>query len=205
MTAQPKARVAVLISGSGSNLQALLDAAAAPDYPAEIVLVISNRPSAGGLQRAKNAGVPTQVIDHKAYDSREAFDAALDTALRAARPDAVCLAGFLRVLTAGFVEGWAGRILNIHPSLLPLFKGLRVHRQALEAGVRVTGCTVHLVTPELDDGPIIGQAAVPVFPGDTEEDLADRVLTVEHELFPLALARHLRGDTDVSGEAIVSA
>ena len=206
MTDAPgKARVAVLISGGGSNLQALLDAAADPAYPAEIVLVVSNRAGAGGLQRAANAGVPTRVIDHKAYDDRAAFDAALDEALRAARPDAICLAGFMRVLTAGFVEGWKGRILNIHPSLLPLFKGLHVHRQALDAGVRVSGCTVHLVTPELDDGPIVGQAVVPVLPDDTEEQLADRVLTVEHELYPLALARHLRGESDVRGTRIVSA
>ena len=184
-----KARVAVLISGSGSNLQALIDAAKAPDYPAEIVLVLSNRAAAGGLQRAENAGIATAVVDHKAYGSREAFEDAMQGPLEAARPDVICLAGFMRVLTAGFVERWAGKMLNIHPSLLPLFKGVHVHRQALDAGVSITGCTVHLVTPELDDGPIIGQAAVPVLPRDTEETLADRVLAVEHQLYPLALAR----------------
>lgn len=199
------ARVSVLISGGGSNLQALLDATQADDYPAEIVQVISNRASAGGLQRAKNAGVPTRVIDHKRSGGREAFDAALDEALREAAPDYVCLAGFMRILTPGFVAGWQGRMLNIHPSLLPLFKGVHVHRQALDAGVRITGCTVHLVTPELDDGPILGQAAVPVLPGDTEEALADRVLVQEHRLFPRALRRLIEGDAPTGEGAVMSA
>ena len=199
------ARVAVLISGGGSNLQALLDAAQADDYPAKIVQVISNRPSAGGLQRAENAGVPARVIDHRAHDGRASFDAALDAALREAAPDYVCLAGFMRILTPGFVEGWSGRMLNIHPSLLPLFKGIHVHRQALDAGVRVTGCTVHLVTPELDDGPILGQAAVPVLPGDTEETLADRVLVQEHRLYPLALRRLIVGGAPLGEGTVLSA
>lgn len=199
-----KARVAVLISGGGSNLQALMDAAHAPDYPAEIVLVLSNRPSAGGLMRAEQAGIPTAVVDHRDFGDREGFDAALDDTLRAANPDYICLAGFMRILTPGFVRGWSGRMLNIHPSLLPLFKGIKVHRQALDAGVRITGCTVHLVTPELDDGPIIGQAAVPVVPGDTEQDLADRVLVQEHKLFPLALRRLIEGGPPVASGAVVS-
>lgn len=199
------ARVSVLISGGGSNLQALLDATQADDYPAEIVQVISNRASAGGLQRAKNAGVPTRVIDHKRSGGREAFDAALDEALREAAPDYVCLAGFMRILTPGFVRGWQGRMLNIHPSLLPLFKGIHVHRQALDAGVRITGCTVHLVTPELDDGPILGQAAVPVMDGDTEESLADRVLVQEHRLYPVALRRLIEGGARTGEGAVLSA
>ena len=200
-----KARVSVLISGGGSNLQALLDAARTPDYPAEVVQVISNRPDAGGLQRAEDAGVPARVIDHRAFEGRAAFDAALDAALREAAPDYVCLAGFMRILTPSFVEGWRGRMLNIHPSLLPLFKGIHVHRQALKAGVRVTGCTVHLVTPELDDGPILGQAAVPVLPGDTEQALADRVLLQEHRLYPLALRRLIEGGAPTGEGAVLSA
>ena len=189
-------RVAVLISGSGSNLQALLDAAAAPDFPAEIVCVVSNRPGVRGLERAAAAGVPAQVIDHKAYDGRAPFEDALHEALRNVGVDVVCLAGFMRVLTAGFVHRWPGKILNIHPSLLPAFKGLHVHRQALDAGVRVSGCTVHVVTPDLDDGPIIGQAAVPVLPGDTEHTLAARTLRAEHRLYPAALRTFLSGQAD---------
>ncbi|WP_051881624.1 phosphoribosylglycinamide formyltransferase [Parvularcula oceani] len=195
-------RVAVLISGSGSNLQALIDAAQAEDYPAEIVLVLSNRPGAYGLERARAAGIETDVLDHKSFATREDFDAALDARLREAAPDAICLAGFMRVLTAGFVEGWRGRILNIHPSLLPAFRGLHVHRQALEAGVKLSGCTVHVVTPELDDGPIIGQAAVPVLPGDDEDSLAARTLKAEHRLYPAALRRFLEGGgSEADGEA----
>ena len=199
---RPKARVAVLISGGGSNLQALIDAAASPDYPAEIVLVVSNRPGAAGLARAEQSGLPTAVIDHRGFGSRAAFDAAMQETLEAAAPDYVCLAGFMRILTPGFVTAWQGRMLNIHPSLLPLFKGTKVHAQALAAGVRVSGCTVHLVTPELDDGPIIGQAAVPVLPGDTEGSLADRVLAQEHRLYPVALRRLIEGG-DALGEGAV--
>ena len=200
-----RARVAVLISGSGSNLQALLDACAGPGFPAEVVLVVSNRPGAGGLARAEAAGVPARVVDHRAFEGREAFDAALDAALREAAPDYVCLAGFMRVLTAGFVEGWAGRRLNGHPSLLPLFKGTKVHEQALAAGVRVSGCTVHLVTPALDDGPILAQAAVPVLPGDTPESLAARVLPQEHRLYPLALRRLIEDGPAVADGVALSA
>jgi len=180
-------RVGVLISGRGSNLQVLLESCADPTFPAEIGLVISNVADAHGLERARAAGLPTLVIDHKVFPSREAFDAQMDAALRTAGIELVCLAGFMRLLSAGFVEAWQGRMINIHPSLLPAFKGLRTHAQALAAGVKLHGCTVHYVTPALDDGPIIAQGAVPVLAGDTEEDLAARVLAVEHKLYPLAL------------------
>lgn len=169
-------------------MAALLAAAAAPDFPAAIVLVASNRPGAAGLARAAAAAVPTAVIDHTGYADRTGFDAALDGLLREHGVEIVCLAGFMRILTDGFVRSWEGRTLNMHPSLLPLFKGLRPHAQALAAGVRLHGCSVHFVTPELDSGPIIAQAAVPVKPGDTEEALADRVLAAEHRLYPEGLA-----------------
>jgi len=180
-------KVGVLISGRGSNLQALLDACAAPDFPAEIALVISNIPEVYGLERAAKAGVPTAVIRHKDYASRAEFDGAVDARLRAAGIELVCLAGFMRLLSSGFVEGWQGRMINIHPSLLPNFKGLHTHAQALAAGVKLHGCTVHHVTAALDDGPIILQAAVPVLPGDDEDSLAARVLVAEHRIYPLAL------------------
>ena len=180
-------KVGVLISGRGSNLQALLDSCAEPAFPAEIALVLSNVADAHGLERARAAGVETLVIDHKTFPTREAFDAEMDRALRAAGIELICLAGFMRLLSVGFVESWQGRMINIHPSLLPAFKGLRTHAQALAAGVKLHGCTVHYVTPALDDGPIIAQGAVPVLAGDTEDDLAARVLAVEHRLYPLAL------------------
>jgi phosphoribosylglycinamide formyltransferase-1 len=200
VTARPKAKVAALISGSGSNARALIEAAEAPDYPAKIVLVLSNRPEAGGLARAAEAGIEPAVIDHKAYPSREAFEAALTARLEEAVPDVICLAGFMRVLTASFVTRWEGRILNIHPSLLPSFRGLHVHAQALKAGVKLTGCTVHLVTPALDDGPIVGQAAVPVLPGDDEDRLAARVLKAEHQLYPAALRAFITGTASCTGD-----
>ena len=182
-----KLRVAVLISGRGSNLQALIDACAAPDYPAEIVLVLSNVPDAFGLERARKAGIPTAIVRHRDFATREAFDDAMDEKLRAAGVAFICLAGFMRLLSAAFVRRWEGRLINIHPSLLPAFKGVRVHEQALEAGVAVSGCTVHFVIPELDSGPIIAQAEVPVVPGDTVETLSARVLEAEHRLYPHAL------------------
>lgn len=182
-----KLKVGVLISGRGSNLQALLDSCADPAFPAEIALVISNVADAQGLERAERAGVATKVINHKNFPSREAFDAEMDRALRAAGIELVCLAGFMRLLSTGFVESWQGKMINIHPSLLPSFKGMRTHAQALAAGVKLHGCTVHYVTPALDDGPILAQGAVPVLAGDTEETLAARVLTVEHRIYPLAL------------------
>lgn len=194
-----RARVGVLISGSGSNLQALMDAAADPSYPADIVLVVANRPDAFGLQRAAKAGIATAVIDHKTVADRERFEAGIDAALRQAGCEIVCLAGFMRVLSAGFVEGWAGRMLNIHPSLLPAFKGLHVQRRALEAGVKIAGCTVHLVTPDLDDGPILAQAAVPVLDSDDEASLSARILEQEHRIYPQALAALACGSVRVDG------
>ncbi len=192
-------RVGVLISGRGSNMQALIEAAAAKDYPARIVTVISNRPGAPGLERAQAAGIPTLVIDHKAYDDRETFEDALDDALRAAKVELVCLAGFMRLLTASFVARWRNRLLNIHPSLLPAFKGLHTHERALEAGVRFSGCTVHFVRPEMDDGPIIAQAAVPVHADDTPDDLAARILAMEHKIYPLAVRLLAEGRVRVAG------
>jgi len=180
-------KVGVLISGRGSNLQSLLDACADPAFPAEIALVISNIADAYGLERAKQAGVETCVISHKDFPSRAEFDQAIDARLRQAGIETVCLAGFMRLLTAEFVAGWKGRMLNIHPSLLPNFKGMHTHAQALAAGVKLHGCTVHHVTAELDAGPIVAQAAVPVLEGDDEEALAARVLRAEHQLYPLAL------------------
>jgi phosphoribosylglycinamide formyltransferase 1 len=181
-------RVAVLISGRGSNMAALIEAAKDKTYPAEIALVISNRPDAGGLLVAQASGIATEVVDHTVYGKdRAAFERALQSVLEKNRIDIVCLAGFMRLLTAGFIKQWQHRILNIHPALLPAFKGLDTHRRALEAGVKVHGATVHFVVPEMDSGPIIAQAAVNVRPGEIEEKLAARVLEVEHQIYPLAL------------------
>ncbi len=181
-------RVAVLISGRGSNMASLIEAAKAPDYPAEIALVISNRPDAAGLARAQAAGVATLVIDHRPHGKdRAAFERVLQHALNEHHVDLVCLGGFMRLFTTDFVLHWQGRMLNIHPALLPAFPGLDPHGQALKAGVRISGATVHFVIPETDAGPIIAQAAVPVRDGDTADTLAARVLTVEHRLYPLAL------------------
>jgi phosphoribosylglycinamide formyltransferase-1 len=182
-----KKRVGILISGRGSNMRSLIAAAAQPEFPAEIELVISNVGNAEGLTFAAGADIPTIVIPHKAYETREAFDRALDTALNNAGVEIVCLAGFMRILSDWFVRRWEGRLLNIHPSLLPLFKGVHVHEQALASGMRVSGCTVHFVVPELDAGPIIAQATVPVAIDDTPETLAARVLVEEHRLYPAAL------------------
>lgn len=187
-------RVAILISGGGSNMAALVRDMADPDHPAAPCLVLSNRPGAGGLAKAEALGVPTAVVDHKAYPSREAFEAELDARLTDAGAEIVALAGFMRVLTPGFVEGWRGRMLNIHPSILPLFPGLDTHARALAAGMMVHGCTVHEVTPELDSGPILGQAVIPVEAGDTPETLAARLLVQEHRLYPAALRRFAAGD-----------
>ena len=180
-------RTAVLLSGRGSNLKALIEACRAPDFPAEIVLVISNVESAGGLAIARDAGIPTKVIPHKPFPSREAFDAEIDAALRAADVALVCEAGFMRIHSAWFVKRWENRILNIHPSLLPLFKGTKVHEQVLAAGAKESGATVHFIVAELDSGPIVAQSKVPVLEGDTPETLAARVLETEHELYPQAL------------------
>lgn len=196
-------RVAVLISGRGSNMSALIEAAAEPEFPAEIALVLSNRPGAAGLERARAAGIATDAIDHKSYPDRAAFDAALDARLREGRIDLVCLAGFMRLLTPAFVEGWRDRMINIHPSLLPLFPGLNTHERAIAAGMRLAGCTVHFVRPEMDSGPIIGQAAVPIGPDDTADALAARVLAAEHRLYPLALALVADGLVRVEGDRLV--
>ena len=181
-------RVAILISGRGSNMAALIEAAQAPDYPAEIVLVVANRPDAGGLATARAAGIETAVVDHTRYGKdRAAFEAALQHVLTQHDIDIVCLAGFMRLLTAEFVLQWQGRMLNIHPALLPAFKGLDTHARALEAGVKIHGATVHFVVPEMDSGPIVAQGAVAVHDDDSEATLAARVLAVEHRIYPLAL------------------
>ena len=183
-----KKRVAILISGRGSNMTALIEAAKAKDYPAEIALVVSNRPDAAGLDRARSCGIPTAVIDHTTFGGdRETFEQALDRELREQRIDLVCLAGFMRLLTPWFVNRWSGRMLNIHPSLLPQFKGLYTHRRALEAGVKRHGATVHFVVAEMDAGPIVIQDSVAVHDNDTEETLAARVLELEHQIYPRAL------------------
>jgi len=198
-----RVRVGVLISGRGSNLQALMDACSASDYPAEIACVVSNVAGVLGLERAVRAGVPAHVVKHGTYASRESFDQAVDTLMVVADVELICLAGFMRVLSNAFVEKWRGRLVNIHPSLLPAFKGLNVHRHVLESGVRISGCTVHFVVPELDSGPIIAQAAVPVLPGDTEEALASRTLAAEHRLYPLALRLLAEGRVALEGERSV--
>ena len=180
-------RVGVLISGRGSNLASLIEASRDPGYPAEIVLVLSNKADAYGLVRAKEADIPTRVVSHKSFPSREAFDAVITGALKEARVDLVCNAGFMRLHSASFVREWSGRQMNIHPSLLPAFHGLHPQARALEAGVRVSGATVHFVSEEMDAGPIIAQGAVPVEAGDTEDALAARILGMEHRLYPLAL------------------
>lgn len=203
-------RVAILISGRGSNMAALIDAARDPTYPAEIVLVIANRPHAAGLARARAAGIATLVIDHAAFGKdRAGFDQALHKALSENGIDLVCLAGFMRLLTPDFVARWSGRLLNIHPALLPSFKGLDTHARALAAGVKIHGATVHFVVPEVDSGPIIAQAAVAVREDDTAETLAARVLAAEHRIYPLALAfvaegrvRTLDGRCEIEGGGV---
>jgi phosphoribosylglycinamide formyltransferase-1 len=193
-------RVAVLISGRGSNMAALIEAAKDKNYPADIALVLSNRPDAGGLLVARAAKVSTEVVDHTAFrNDRDAFERAMQAVLEKYSIDIVCLAGFMRLLTGSFVERWQGRMLNIHPALLPAFKGLDTHKRALEAGVSVHGATVHLVAPEMDSGPIIAQDAVDVLPGDTEEILAARVLEVEHRIYPLALKLLAEGRVQIVG------
>jgi phosphoribosylglycinamide formyltransferase-1 len=184
----PRRRVAILISGRGSNMTALIAAAQAPDYPAEITLVLSNRPDAPGIATAHAAGIATAIVDHTRFGKdREAFEAALEHELQARRIDIVCLAGFMRLLTPGLVSRWEGRMLNVHPALLPSFKGLDTHARALAAGVKTHGATVHFVTPEMDSGPIIAQGEVAVRDDDTADTLAARVLAVEHEIYPRTL------------------
>ncbi len=189
-----RAKVAVLISGRGSNMTALVEAAQTPDCPYEVVLVLSNKPDAEGLTPAAAAGVPTLAIDHRPFGAdREAHERALDAALRGAGAEYVALAGYMRVLTPWLVEAWAGRMINIHPSLLPKYPGLDTHRRAIEAGDPEAGCSVHLVTAGVDEGPILDQARVPVLAGDTPETLSARVLAAEHALYPAALARLVTG------------
>lgn len=186
-------RVGILFSGRGSNMGALLDAAAAPDFPGKIVLAISNVPGAGGFDLAAARGVPSACIDHRPFaGDRVAHERAIDAALRDAGVTLVCLAGYMRRLTPFLVGRWAGRMLNVHPSLLPSFPGLHTHRRALDAGVKLHGCTVHIVTDIVDDGPILAQAAIPVLPGDDEDTLAARILIQEHALYPATLERVLR-------------
>ena len=198
-------RVGVLISGRGSNLQALIDACKAPDYPARIVLVISNVPSVQGLLRAEAALIPALTIDHRSFPSREAFDAGLDAALNEAGVEILCNAGFMRLHTEGFVARWHNRHLNIHPSLLPAFRGLDAHARVLAAGVKITGTTVHFVRPEMDEGPIVAQAAVPVLRDDTPESVAHRVLQAEHRLYPHALSLVASGAVKVEGNRVIGA
>jgi phosphoribosylglycinamide formyltransferase-1 len=200
-----KIRVGILISGRGSNMMSLIEAARATDYPAEIVTVISNRPNAGGLAKAREAGIPTVVIDHKDYATRMAFEAKLHQALLDAQVDLICSAGFMRMLTGGFVDRWKNRQLNIHPSLLPSFPGLDTHDRALREGVRIHGCTVHFVRLEMDTGPIVAQAGVAVMPGDTPDTLAARVLETEHKLYPHALRLVASGAVRVQDEDIAFA
>ena len=195
-------KVAVLISGRGSNLQALIDACADPGFPAEIRLVISNEPAAPGLQWAESGGIPTAVIAHRDFAARDAFDHAIDRALAAAGIEFVCLAGFMRILGDAFVARWRDRLINIHPSLLPAFKGLHTHERALAAGVRFTSCTVHFVRPATDEGPIIAQAAVPVFPDDDAERLAERVLSAEHKIYPMVLRLFGEGRVKIINESV---
>jgi len=198
-----KLRVGVLVSGSGSNLQALIDSCAASDHPAEIVTVISNRPGVKALERAKAAGIEAVTVDHKAFPDRESFDAEMQRVLDAAGVEFVCLAGFMRLLTTGFVEHWAGRMINIHPSLLPSFKGLNVQQRAIDAGARFSGCTVHFVTPEMDVGPIIQQAVVPIHQDDSAESLAARILEQEHRIYPQSLRWIAEGRVRIEGERVV--
>jgi phosphoribosylglycinamide formyltransferase-1 len=188
-----KRRVAILISGRGSNMRALVEAATAPSYPAEIALVLSNRPDAAGLAWARERGLATSVIDHTSFTTREAFDTAVNAQLAAHAIDLVACAGFMRIMTPVLIDPWRDRMLNIHPSLLPAYRGLHTHERALADGVRIHGCTVHFVRQDVDIGPILAQAAVAVLPGDTPEALAARVLAAEHVLYPAALSRVASG------------
>jgi phosphoribosylglycinamide formyltransferase 1 len=208
----PRRRAAILVSGRGANMAALIAAAKRPDYPADIALVLSNRPQAAALGRAEDAGVATALVDHVEYgEDREAFERAVQAVLEAHRIEIVCLAGFMRLLTPWLVSRWSEHMLNIHPALLPAFRGLHTHERALEAGVKIHGATVHFVVPEVDSGPIVAQAAVPVLGGDTPDTLAARVLTAELRLYPLALALvaggrvRIAGSTAISGAAVSAA
>lgn len=196
-------KIGILISGRGSNMQSLVKACAEPDYPAEVAVVISNRPDALGLEYARHVGLPSITIDHKLYDSRESFEHELDRVLRAHGTELICNAGFMRLLTSGFVDAWRDRQINIHPSLLPSYKGLHTHERVLADGVKITGCSVHFVRTEMDAGPIIAQAAVPVLNDDDPGDLAARVLKAEHILYPHALRLVAEGRAQVIEEKVV--
>jgi len=201
--ARMTARIAILISGRGSNMRALLEACAGDGFPASPALVLSNRPGAKGLEIARGMDVSAEALDHAAFDDREAFEEALDARLKEARVDFVCLAGFMRLLGESFVSEWRDQILNIHPSLLPAFRGLNTHERAIDAGVRIHGCTVHFVREDMDDGPIVGQAAVPVFEGDEPATLAARVLAAEHRLYPECVRLVAEGRASVRREKVV--
>jgi phosphoribosylglycinamide formyltransferase-1 len=196
-------KVAVLISGRGSNMQALVRACSGPDYPAEIVLVLSNRADAAGLDFAREAGIATAVISHKDFPDRASFDAAMDAEIRRHGAELICLAGFMRLLDSPIIEAWRDRMINIHPSLLPSFRGLDTHERALETGVKLAGCSVHFVRADVDTGPIIAQAAVPVLSGDTPDSLAARVLEQEHLIYPMALRLVAEGRVRVEGDRAV--
>ena len=197
-----KLKVGVLISGRGSNLAALIEAARAADYPAEIACVVSNRADAPGLEIAAAAGIPTAIVSHRNHPDRESFDRAVSAELERHGSGLVVLAGFMRIFSPWFPARWANRLINIHPSLLPAFKGMHVQRQALDAGVRLSGCTAHLVIPDLDSGPIIAQAAVPVLAGDTEETLSARILRQEHRLYPLVVRWFAEGRVNIAGNKV---
>jgi phosphoribosylglycinamide formyltransferase-1 len=198
-------KIAILISGRGSNMTALAEACAAYNFPAEVAAVISNRPGAQGLATAADLGITTEIVDHTNFDSRADFDAALSSAIESSGADLVCLAGFMRLLGAAFVDHWRDRLINIHPSLLPAFKGLDTHAQVLAAGARFSGCTVHFVRPAMDDGPIIVQAALPIAPSDTETRLAARVLEQEHRIYPLAVRWIAEGRVKTENEIVTVA
>ncbi len=195
-------KIAILISGRGSNMAALIEACKDDAYPADVALVISNRPDALGLEIARAADIPTRVIEHGDFDSREEFDAAMTAALAAAEVRLICLAGFMRLLSAEFCQRWRDSLINVHPSLLPAFKGLHVHERMLETGVRIAGCTVHFVRPEMDEGPILVQAAVAIAADDTPETLAARILVQEHRIYPLAVRLIAEGRARTAGGVV---
>jgi phosphoribosylglycinamide formyltransferase 1 len=202
---QPPHRIVILISGRGSNMQAIVQRCAEQGWPAQVVAVLADRPTAAGLAFAQDQGIATTVVDHKAHRDRAAFDAALADAIDLHRPSLLVLAGFMRILGAAFVQRYAGRLLNIHPSLLPAFPGLHTHRRALQAGCKAVGATVHFVTPELDHGPIVMQSVVPVYPADDEHSLSARVLATEHVIYPQSVRWFVQGQVSVQGGLVLQA
>lgn len=203
-TRRPRRKIAVMISGRGSNMNALIAAALKPDYPGQIVLVVSDRSDAPGLERAREFGIPAQAVSRKDFAGKAEHEAAIQAVLTQAGADLVCLAGYMRLLSRDFVHAWKGRMINIHPSLLPSFKGLDTHHRAIAAGCRIHGASVHFVTEDMDEGPVIAQAAVPVLSDDTPETLAARVLQVEHKLYPAALERLIRGEIRLTGDGLAA-